>query len=42
MYIKKFRGIMPTLEHEDIVNFETQITSVKGFEISNVKRVRGR
>lgn len=42
MYLKKFRGLLPGMEHENIVNFETQITPQKGFEVSNVKRVRGR
>ncbi len=42
MYLKKFRGILPALNQADIVNFETIITPQKGFEISNIKRVRGR
>ena len=42
MYLKKFRGVLPGIEHENIVNFETQISPQKGFEVSNIKRVRGR
>ncbi|HLB72050.1 MAG: hypothetical protein OIN88_09630 [Candidatus Methanoperedens sp.] len=42
MYLKKFRGVMPGLDQDNIVNFEIQISSQKGFEISNIKRVRGR
>ncbi len=42
MYMKKFRGVMPGLDQENIANFEIQITSQKGFEVSNIKRVRGR
>jgi len=42
MYLKKFRGLLPGVEHENIVNFETQISPQKGFEVSNIKRVRGR
>ncbi|MDO8724762.1 MAG: ATPase domain-containing protein [Candidatus Methanoperedens sp.] len=42
MYLKKFRGLLPGVDHENIVNFETQITPQKGFEVSNIKRVRGR
>jgi len=42
MYMKKFRGLLPALDQDNIVNFETQISSQKGFEVSNVKRVRGR
>jgi len=41
MYLKKFRGLLPGVDHENIVNFETQI-SQKGFEVSNIKRVRGK
>jgi KaiC/GvpD/RAD55 family RecA-like ATPase len=42
MYMKKFRGVLPVLDKDDIVNFETQISSQKGFDISTIKRVRGR
>lgn len=42
MYLKKFRGVLPGLCEDNIVNFETQISPLKGFEVSNVKRVRGR
>lgn len=42
MYMKKFRGLLPILDEGNIVNFETQISSQKGFEVSNVKTVRGR
>lgn len=41
MYIKKFRGVLPRLDQDNIVNFETQINSQQGFEVSNIKRVRG-
>lgn len=42
MYLKKFRGLLPGVEKENIVNFETQISPQKGFDVSNIKRVRGR
>ncbi len=42
MYLKKFRGLLTGVEQENIVNFETQITPQKGFEVSNIKRIRGR
>ncbi len=42
MYFKKFRGVLPGLGQENIVNFETQISPQKGFDVSNVKRVRGK
>jgi len=42
MYLKKFRGLLPGVDHENIVNFETQISPQKGFEVSNIKRVRGK
>ncbi len=42
MYLKKFRGLLPLLAQDNIVNFETRITSQKGFEVSNIKTIRGR
>jgi len=42
MYLKKFRGVLSLLSQENIVNFEIRISSQKGFEVSNIKRVRGR
>lgn len=42
MYMKKFRGVLPRLDQDNIVNFETKITTRRGFEVSNIKRVRGR
>lgn len=42
MYLKKFRGTMPVLDQDNIVNFEIKISSQRGFEVSNIKRVRGR
>jgi len=42
MYMKKFRGLLPVLDEDNIVNFEIQISSQRGFEVSNIKRVRGR
>jgi KaiC/GvpD/RAD55 family RecA-like ATPase len=42
MYMKKFRGLLPVLDEDNIVNFEIQINSQRGFEVSNIKRVRGR
>ena len=41
MHMKKFRGVLPLLDQDNIVNFETQIGIQKGFEVSNVKRVCG-
>jgi KaiC/GvpD/RAD55 family RecA-like ATPase len=42
LYLKKFRGLLPRVDQENIVNFETHISSQQGFEVSNIKRVRGR
>ncbi|MCX9085454.1 MAG: hypothetical protein OIN87_11735 [Candidatus Methanoperedens sp.] len=42
MYMKKFRGLLPVLDEDNIVNFEIQISSQRGFEVSNIKRVRGK
>lgn len=41
MYLKKFRGLLPGLDQDNIVNFETQITPQRGFEVSNIKKARG-
>lgn len=42
MYLRKFRGLLPVLDQDNIVNFEIQVSSQRGFEVSNIKRVRGR
>lgn len=42
MHIKKFRGLLPILDQDNIVNFEIRISSQKGFEVSNIKKIRGR
>ncbi len=42
MYLKKFRGVLPVLDRDNIVNFETQISPQRGFDILNIKRVKGR
>lgn len=42
MYVKKFRGLMPHLEQDNIVKFETRISVSSGFEVSNVKQIFGR
>ncbi|HIH43648.1 MAG TPA: AAA family ATPase [Candidatus Methanoperedenaceae archaeon] len=42
MYVKKFRGLLPQLEADNIVKFETAITPQVGYEVSYIKRVRGK
>ncbi|CAJ35614.1 RAD55 family ATPase [Methanocella arvoryzae] len=42
MYIKKFRGLMPYLEEDNVVRFETKVSASRGFEISNIKEILGR
>ena len=42
MYVKKFRGLLPKLEFDNIAKFETKITKNIGFEVSNVKMIMGR
>lgn len=42
MYVKKFRGLLPLLESENIAKFETIISPITGFEVSNVKMIMGR
>jgi KaiC/GvpD/RAD55 family RecA-like ATPase len=42
MYIKKFRGLMPYLEDDNVVKFETSVTAKHGFEISNIREIMGK
>ncbi|HUL61829.1 MAG TPA: ATPase domain-containing protein, partial [Methanocella sp.] len=42
MYIKKFRGLMPYLEDDNVVRFETRVSATLGFEVSNVREIIGR
>ncbi|WP_332899796.1 RAD55 family ATPase [Haladaptatus sp. CMSO5] len=39
MFVKQFRGILPRIEAENIVRFETEINDA-GFDISNVQKIR--
>ncbi|MHC1585298.1 MAG: RAD55 family ATPase [Candidatus Syntropharchaeia archaeon] len=41
MYVKKFTGLMPQLEQDNIAKFETRIVP-SGFEVSNIKQILGR
>ncbi len=40
MYIKKFGGLMPQLDDDDIAKFETRITAKGGFMVTNYERMR--
>jgi KaiC/GvpD/RAD55 family RecA-like ATPase len=42
MYIKKFRGLMPFLEDDNVVRFETRVSAAQGFEVSNIRELIGR
>jgi KaiC/GvpD/RAD55 family RecA-like ATPase len=42
MYIKKFRGLMPYLEDDNVVQFETRVSASQGFEVSNIREIIGR
>jgi KaiC/GvpD/RAD55 family RecA-like ATPase len=42
MYIKKFRGLMPYLEDDNVVRFETRVSASQGFEVSNIREIIGR
>ena len=42
MYIKKFRGLMPYLEDDNVVLFETRVSASQGFEVSNIREIQGR
>ncbi|MFC6733390.1 MULTISPECIES: HTR-like protein [unclassified Haladaptatus] len=39
MFVKQFRGVLPRIEAEDIVRFETDIGDA-GFDISDVRKIR--
>lgn len=42
MFIKKFRGLMPYLEEDNVVRFETRVSASHGFEVSNIREIIGR
>ncbi len=42
MHMKKFRGLLPIIAKENIVRFDTSITNIDGFVVTNVKRISGR
>ena len=42
MYIKKFRGLMPYLEEDNVVRFETRVSHSRGFEVSNIREIVGK
>ncbi len=42
MYIKKFRGLLPRIEKENIMKFRTWISLRSGFEVSHIKQIQGR
>ena len=42
MYIKKFRGLMPYLEEDNVVRFETRVSTSRGFEVSNIREIVGK
>lgn len=37
MYFEKFRGVMPHLEERDLVKFAVRISTLEGFEVSNIR-----
>lgn len=39
MFVKEFRGVLPQIEAEDIVRFETEIHEA-GFDVSDVRKIR--
>ncbi len=42
MYVKKFRGLMPHMAKDNLATFETNVTSLDGFNVTNVKRISGK
>ncbi|RLG35059.1 hypothetical protein DRN98_01820 [Methanosarcinales archaeon] len=41
LYIRKFRGLLPVLEETKLLRLETKFTPGNGFEVMNIKMVRG-
>jgi len=41
MYVKKFRGLLPQLNKDNISKFETSVTVPNGFEMKTVRIIRG-
>ena len=39
MVVKEFRGVLPEIEEEDIVRFETEIGDA-GFDITDIRKIR--
>lgn len=39
MFVKEFRGVLPRIEEENIVTFETEIHEA-GFDVSDVRKIR--
>jgi archaellum biogenesis ATPase FlaH len=39
MFVKEFRGVLPQIEEENIVRFETEIHEA-GFDVSDVRKIR--
>ncbi|MDP2767944.1 MAG: ATPase domain-containing protein [Candidatus Methanoperedens sp.] len=42
LYIQKFRGLLPLIDRDNIVRFDTAITKTDGFVVTNIKRISGR
>jgi archaellum biogenesis ATPase FlaH len=39
MFVKEFRGVLPQIEEENIVRFETEVHEA-GFDVSDVRKIR--
>lgn len=42
MYVKKFRGLMPHMDKENIIRFDTMVTNTDGFVVTSVRKISGR
>ncbi len=42
VYIKKFRGLLPCLTKDNIARFDSAVTTIDGFAVTNVKHISGR
>jgi KaiC/GvpD/RAD55 family RecA-like ATPase len=42
MYMHKSRGILPNINKDNMVRFDTMVTNTDGYVVTNVKRISGR
>jgi archaellum biogenesis ATPase FlaH len=42
MYMRKSRGVLPSIIKDNMVRFDTMVTNTDGYVVTNVKRISGR